>query len=99
MKTKSILTDDYSCCYLCGRTQWLEEHHIFGGYADRKISDKNGFVVPLCHWCHNEPPKGVHHCRGTALKLKRECQAKYEETHTREEFMRLIGRNYLDWEE
>jgi hypothetical protein len=30
------------------------------------------------------------------LMLKRHCQMKFEETHSREEFMSLIGRNYLD---
>ena len=29
------------------------------------------------------------------MMLKRHCQMKYEETHSREEFMALIGKNYL----
>lgn len=93
---KSILTEDLEQCYLCGSTSWIEMHHIFSGSGNRKISDKNGFIVPLCHYCHNEPPKGVHHNRANRLKLMQECQAKFEETHTREEFVCLIGRNYLD---
>lgn len=91
---KSILQTEKRC-FLCGSQTWLEEHHIFEGTANRKISEKNGFKVYLCHYCHNEPPKGVHFNRANNLKLKRACQRKYEETHTREDFMRLIGKNYL----
>ncbi|WP_418205773.1 hypothetical protein [Anaerotignum faecicola] len=29
------------------------------------------------------------------MRLKQDCQRKFEETHTREEFMAIIGRNYL----
>lgn len=41
--------------------------------------------------------EGVHFNRELDLKLKRECQAKFEETHSREEFMKIIGKNYLDY--
>lgn len=33
--------------------------------------------------------------KGLDLKLKEMAQAKFEETHTREEFIRIFGRNYL----
>lgn len=92
---KSILQKEKRC-YLCGSYEWLEEHHIFFGNPNRRISEANGFKVFLCHWHHNEPPNGVHHNRRADLKLKQECQAKYESMgHSREEFIRLIGRNYL----
>ena len=29
------------------------------------------------------------------LFLKQTCQKKYEETHTRDDFIKLIGRNYI----
>ena len=90
----SILQNE-RCCFLCGSTVWLEEHHIFGG-ARRKISEKHGFKVYLCHYCHNAPPLGVHHNKERRLFLQEQCQKKYEETHSREEFMALIGKNYLD---
>ena len=90
---KSILQKEKRC-YLCGSYNWIEDHHIYGG-ANRKTSEANGFKVYLCHWCHNEPPRGVHFDRSNADKLRAECQAKFEETHTRDEFMRLIGKNYL----
>lgn len=91
---KSILQENYNVCYFCGSTYWLEEHHIFGGGC-RKISEREGFKVRLCHFHHNEPPKGVHFCEELNKALKRKCQIEYERTHTREEFMWLIGRSYL----
>lgn len=34
--------------------------------------------------------------RDTALELIRMAQSKFEETHTREEFMAIFGKNWLD---
>ena len=92
---KSILQQETDTCFFCGSYDWTETHHIFGGNPNRKISDKHGFTIRLCHWCHNEPPHGVHHNRENDLWLKRQCQMAYEKTHTREEFIALIGKSYL----
>ena len=81
-------------CFICGRTDWLERHHIFGG-SRRKKSDKYGLVIDLCHDHHNEPPDGAHHNKEISLFLKRYGQIKFEKTHTREQFMNEFGRNYL----
>jgi len=81
-------------CQLCGTTQWLENHHIFGG-SYRKKSDKWGFLITLCHSCHNEPPVGVHFCKATRNELKRMAQTEFEKTHTRQEFISEFGRNYI----
>lgn len=93
---KSII-QEFKCCLNCGITQNLHNHHIYFGIKNRKISDKNGFTCWLCHHCH-EGTDGVHGKNGHELdlQLKRLCQEKYEENHSREDFIRLIGRNYLD---
>lgn len=83
-------------CWVCGTTNNLHLHHIYYGTSNRSISDKNGFTVYLCGYHHNLSNNGVHYNKPLDLKLKRECQAKFEEEHSREEFMNLIGRNYLD---
>lgn len=87
-------------CYLTGTTENLHKHHIYAG-GRRKISDREGFWVYLTGYYHNQSNEGVHGKNGHALdwKLKQECQRKYEETHSREEFIRLIGRNYLEEKE
>lgn len=89
---KSILQSEKRC-FLCGSRVWLEEHHVLGG-ALRKLSEREGFKVWLCHYCHNEPPRGIHHNAENNRKLKAKCQAKYEETHSRDEWMSLVGKNY-----
>lgn len=82
-------------CYITGRTDNLHKHHIYMG-KNRKISDKNGFWVWLTGEYHNQNSRiDVHHNKDLDLKLKQECQRKYEETHCREDFIQLIGRNYL----
>jgi ribosomal protein L44E len=59
------------------------------------MSDENGFTVFLCPDCHQYGSHAVHRCRETALKLKARCQRVYEKTHGRDEFIALVGRNYL----
>ena len=91
---KSILQNE-KICYVCGRTNNLHKHHIFGG-ANRKTSERNGFTVYLCACHHNLSNEGVHFNRALDLEIKKQCQKEYEKTHKREEFMKLIGKNYLD---
>ena len=94
---KSILQDE-KVCYITGQTNDLHKHHIYFGNPGRRISEENGFWVYLAGWLHNQSEHGVHGKYGHELDLllKTHCQLKFEETHTREEFMQLIGKNYLD---
>lgn len=84
-------------CFVCRRTTNLECHHIFGG-SNRKWSEADGLKVWLCHNHHNESPEGVHHNKYFMQHLHRIGQTEYEKNHTREDFMRRYGRNYLDLE-
>lgn len=94
MTTPSILQKDKKCL-VCGDTVGLHLHHVYRGYANRKISDKLGFVVWLCGKHHNLSNDGVHFNKDLDLMIKKACQREYEKTHTRDEFMNHIGRNYL----
>lgn len=94
-RAPSILQNEKES-YISGQRYGLECHHIFFGSL-RKVSDSNGFWV----WLNPEEHRGtwgVHGRDGHGLdiELKRACQRKYEETHSREEFMRLIGMNFLE---
>lgn len=93
---KTILDPGSSCCYLCGKTANLECHHVFGG-ANRKASDRYGLTVRLCHKCHNEPPRGVHHNAMNQKKLQRRVQriAMRHYKWSVEEFRSIFGKNYL----
>lgn len=91
--SKSILQENKQC-YVSGKPYPLHKHHIYRA-ANRNISEREGFWVWLAPDWHNMSDYGVHFNKQLDLKLKQECQRKYEETHSREEFMALIGRNYL----
>ena len=79
-------------CIVCGRP--AEQHHIIHGTANRRLSEKYGLVVGLCP-DHHRGPTGPHLCRETDLILKRQAQTDFEQTHTREEFIKIFGRSYL----
>lgn len=81
-------------CYFCGKPRQAI-HEVFFGTANRKISIDNGFCVGLCNAHHNGSNYSVHHNRDMDLKLKRLYQTEYEKTHSRDDFIKLIGRNYL----
>lgn len=92
----SVLQGKEKICYLTGRTDRLHKHHIYFGNPLRAISDKHGFWVWLIPELHNASGQGVHFNRDLDLRLKRDCQAAYEALgHSRAEFIRLIGKNYL----
>ena len=106
-KRRSILQEKGRICYLCAclhgdcRPKQLEEHHVFYG-PNREVSDREGLTVYLCRshhqYAYDGNPEAVHgnpKSRETDLYLKRIAQWEYEQAHTREEFVRLIGKNYL----
>ena len=90
---KSIIQDEKKC-FISGQTFWLEEHHIFFGRANRKLSEQYGLKVWLTR-DHHRGIKGVHNNRELDLTLKRLAQTVFEETHTREEFRNIFGKSYL----
>ena len=91
---KSILQTEKQC-FLCGSTVNIEEHHIFFGNGLRIKSERNGFKCFLCAYHHRDSKGGVHGNRHLDLMLKEECQREFEKTHSREDWMWLIKRNYL----
>ena len=98
---ESILQRKNGTCYLCMKLKddysyhwYLEEHHIFGG-PNRPISEAEGLKVFLCQDCHTGKD-GVHRDINKMRFLQQEGQRKYEETHSRAQFMKLFGRNYLE---
>lgn len=94
-KLWSIFTDDMDRCIITGRTDHIERHHIFGG-ANRKRSEKYGFIAPLTAEMH---PNGVigqsRDLQAVDGKLKRLCQEYYfEHIGNREDWYREFGRFY-----
>lgn len=93
---RSIVQEDTSRCFICHSRQWLELHHIFGA-ALKKKSEKYGLMVRLCHYCHNEPPDGVHQNREIRRKLQAIAQKKAMEIYgwSVEDFIKEFYKNYL----
>ena len=90
---KSIIQDRKEC-YFCGKLTNLERHHVFGGVANRPISEKYGLTVWLFHNCHTGQA-GAQYDKMKNLRLKQDAQFAFERNHTRSEWMKLIGKNYL----
>lgn len=97
---KSILQDEKKCFVTGYDGPGLHKHHCLNA-ADRRLAEEDGLYVWL-RWDHhieNSPRHTPHNDRDTDLFYKRMAQRKYEETHTREEWLARYGRNYLDWED
>lgn len=93
--SKSIMMKD-KVCYVCGQRGGLHKHHIFYGTGNRKLSEKYGCWCYLCYSHHNIGDQAVHFNKELDLKLKKQCQIRWEmKNGTREEFIRTFGRNYL----
>lgn len=91
---KSMIQNEKEC-FVCKTIYNLHNHHIFYGTANRRLSEKYGLKVWLCGNHHNLSNEGVHFNRKLDLYIKKIGQAAFEKTHTREEFMKIFGKNYL----
>ena len=87
-KRFSILTNDLSYCYLCGKPK-NHLHEVFFG-KNRINSMKYGCVVPLCSSCHSK----VHSNIELDLKLKKLCQKRFIEVYD-DDFLSIFRKNYI----
>lgn len=82
-------------CFLCARTgdtarKLCHKHHVYEG-KNRQASERHGFYIYVCPEHH----RSIHDHPKEYLWIKKITQKEYERDHTREEFLRIIGRNYL----
>lgn len=92
-------------CYLCRMKMGpdaalypygLHRHHMVFGTANRKKSEQYGLWVYVCSEKHHEHgPESPHENREVRELLCRIAQEAFEETHTRDEWMREFGKNWL----
>lgn len=74
-------------CEFCGKfSKRLDPHEVYGG-SNRKRSIKHKFVKLLCRECHSN--------ENIINQLRIDTQKEYEKTHTRAEFIAIVGRSYL----
>lgn len=91
---KSIPVFETDCCYVCGNpnTQW---HHVFFGNANRKISDRYGYVIGLCQ-AHHTGQNGVHFNKRLDMQLKTMAQEHFESNYgSREDFIKVFGKSFI----
>ena len=81
-------------CYFCGRETDLERHHVFGGVANRPISEKYGLTVWLCHE-HHTGNHGAQYDKAMNRELKQEAQRAFQMYFGKPMWMRLIRKDYL----
>lgn len=101
--TKSIMQDkEDGQCYLCRILHGdysikpvREEHHVIGGTANRRLSEKYGLKVYLDPDHHQYGPEAVHRSAKTAEILHKEAQKAFERTYPDLDFREIFGRNYL----
>lgn len=99
---KSILHEKDGTCYLCMKLNddyrlhtYLEEHHVIPGAAGRRISEEYGLKVYLCMPHHRGSAAAVHQNHDNMLLIQRDAQKAFERSRTREDWMRIVGRNYM----
>lgn len=89
---KSIIQTNKEC-WVCG-SPYVELHHVIYGTAKRRLSDKYGLTVYLCHK-HHTGKEGVHFNPVLDKTLKQLAQKKFEEIYSRETFMNVFKKSYL----
>ena len=89
-------------CYLCMKlhdiydTQVnLEEHHVFGGVANRPLSEKFGLKTYLCIGHHRTSKEAVHMNADVAAVLKKDAQIAFEREYPELSFKDVFGKNYI----
>lgn len=86
-------------CFLCGKKGVpLERHHLIGGTANRRLSEKYGLIVYLCAGCHRTGDHAAHRDPETAKLLHQYAEKMWlwQEHATVDDFIRVFGKNYLE---
>lgn len=97
-KRYSIITNDLTVCYWCGRPK-DDLHEIFGG-SNRILSMEDGMVVPLCRLCHEKVHLGTDnmyhyfHRVGQKAWMQKYAEGK-DEAEAIEAFRARYGKSYL----
>jgi len=108
---KSIVVQDrfFDYCMICGSPN-IEIHHCIEGTANRRLSDEDKLVIPLCKKHHNEQGISAHYSKevGTLIHIiaqlaweKKAIIDRYElpfediNEDVREQFRRRYGKSYL----
>lgn len=100
---KSILHDKKDrTCFLCillrgdsSRKDNLHEHHVFFGWANRKLSEKYGLKVYLCIEHHEIGTEAVHQNSEISKMIQVYAQRAFMKKWPEKDFKEIFGRNYI----
>jgi hypothetical protein len=92
----SVFTDDLDTCLITGDCKEsgaaIEIHHIFNA-ANKKKSEKYGFIMPVRADWHTLASYSLHQDMSLNVYWKRKCQEYWLEHYgTREEFINVFGK-------
>ena len=92
MKKSILQPNGEKVCFITGSQNNLDCHHCIHGVANRKVADRYGLWVWLRHDVHMQL-----HDKDKELNnyLEQEAQKAFEKLYSHEEWMKLIGKNYL----
>lgn len=78
----------------------VHDHHIYGGTANRRISEAEGMKCNLCIEKHHEyGPEAVHQNRFNNVILKIIGQQIFEEKYPMQRFVALFAKSYKELED
>ena len=91
---RSILRTEKGSCYICHKSGFTHEHHIFHGTANRKKAEELGLKVHLCPECHGK----VHMDHEWDLLLKQHGEQMWLIHNDKEisDFIKVFGKNYIE---
>lgn len=91
----SVFTTDMNHCIFTG-SPYVERHHILGG-ANKKRSERYGFIVPLRYDLHPNGVRADPRYRKQIDEYLKKMAQEYFEKHygTREGFRNIFGKSYL----
>lgn len=84
-------------CLVCRNLHNLHRHHFFGGYANRKISEKYGAWGYFCATHHNMSNYSVHHDSDLRLRWQKIAQTELQKQRewSVEDFRKAFGKSYI----
>lgn len=100
---KSILQPESDkTCYLCAllhenyrEYKVRHKHHVFGGTANRELSERYGLTVELCADHHEYGPEAAHRNQEVADLLHRIGQEEFGKAYPELDFREIFGKSYI----
>ena len=83
-------------CALCNK-QKDDTHHLVFGISNRKLSDEDGLVIPVCREHHEMLHKNARVSKiiGQLMYERNKCAEGYGLGAARESFMIRYGKNFM----